>query len=60
MITRLGTLDLDETIVIDGEVIITLMDIQGGQVRFSIDAPNDVKVYHEGLYQRTKPDSNKT
>jgi len=49
---RLGTLDLDETIVIDGEVHITILDIQGGQVRFGITAPAVVKVYCQVLLER--------
>ena len=36
---------IDETIVIDGEIKITVMEIQNGQVRFGIDAPEEVKVY---------------
>jgi len=30
---------IGETIIIDGDVKITVMDIQGEQVRFGIDAP---------------------
>ena len=43
---------IDETIVIDGEVKITVMEIQNGKVRFGIDAPEEVKVYREEIYER--------
>ena len=44
--------EIDETIVIDGEIKITVMEIQNGQVRFGIDAPKEVKVYREEVYER--------
>ena len=46
---------IDETIVIDGEVKITVMEIQNGKVRFGIDAPEEVKVYREEIYERMQP-----
>ena len=46
--------EIDETIVIDGEIKITVMEIQNGQVRFGIDAPKEVKVYLEEIYERMK------
>ena len=44
--------EIDETIIIDGNVKITVMEIQNGQVRFGIDAPEEVKVYREEIYER--------
>ena len=43
---------IGETIIIDGGIKIIVMDIQNGQVRFGIDAPKEVKVYREEIYER--------
>lgn len=41
-----------ETIVIGDEVIITVLGIKGNQVRIGINAPKDVSVHREEIYQR--------
>ena len=46
-----------ETIIIDGGVKITVMDIQNGQVRFGIDVPEEVKVYREEIYKRMQSEA---
>ena len=43
---------IGETIIIDGGIKIIVMDIQNGQIRFGIDAPEEVKVYREEIYKR--------
>ena len=48
---------IGETIIIDGGVKITVMDIQNGQVRFGIDAPEEVKVYREEIYKRMQAEA---
>jgi carbon storage regulator len=40
---------VNEKIVIDGGIVITVVKIEGGQVRLGIEAPSDVKVYREEL-----------
>jgi carbon storage regulator len=40
---------LNEKIVIDGGIVITVVKVEGGQVRLGIEAPSDVKVYREEL-----------
>ena len=42
----------DESIIIDGGIKITVMEIQNGQVSLGIDAPEEVKVYCEEVYER--------
>lgn len=42
----------DESITIDGGIKITVMEIQNGQVSLAIDAPEEVKVYCEEIYER--------
>ena len=43
---------IGEAIIIDGDVKITVMDTQGEQIRFGIDAPKEIKVYCEEIYKR--------
>lgn len=41
----------DESIVIGDNIIISLVDIKGDQVKIGISAPSDVKVYRQEVYQ---------
>ena len=41
-----------ETIRINDDISITILSIQGTQVRVGVDAPHDVKVHREEIYQR--------
>jgi carbon storage regulator len=38
-----------ERIVIDGRIIVTVIEIRGGQVRLGIEAPRDVAVWRGEL-----------
>jgi carbon storage regulator len=40
---------LNETIVIDGNIRITVVGIRGNQVRIGIEAPNSVKIFRQEL-----------
>ena len=40
---------VNEKIVIDGGIVITVVKIEGGQVRLGIDAPSQVKVFREEI-----------
>ena len=45
----------DETIIIqtsDGEVIISIQDVQGAQVRVGVDAPKTIKVFRNEVLER--------
>ena len=46
------TRKVGETIILDDGIEITLTDIQGSHAKIGIDAPKDVKVYREELYER--------
>ena len=48
---------IGETIIIDGGINIIVMDIQNGQVRFGIDAPEEIKVYREDIYKRMQAEA---
>lgn len=41
-----------ETIVIGDDVVVTVLGIKGNQVRIGINAPKNVTVHREEIYQR--------
>src|SRR3990167_7203390 len=49
-----------ETIIIGDDVIITVLGIKGNQVRIGINAPIDVSVHREEIYQRIQQEKNTT
>jgi len=46
-----------ETLVIGDQVTITVLGVKGNQVRVGINAPKDVAVHREEIYQRIQRDS---
>ncbi len=42
----------DEAIRLGDNIIIKIVEIKGNQVRLGIDAPKELRVYREELYQR--------
>jgi len=46
----------DESIVIGDEVTITILSVKGKQVRIGINAPPNVSVHREEIYQRIRDD----
>lgn len=48
------TRNTNETIVIDDNIRITVIDVKGSQVRIGIDAPKDVAVHRKEIYERIK------
>ena len=49
----------DESIMIGDNVIITVIDIRGDKVRLGIEAPNDVPVHRQEVYEAIKRDIKK-
>ena len=43
---------IGETLMINDDIKITVLGIQGGQVRIGIDAPKDVPVHRQEIYDR--------
>lgn len=46
------TRKVNEAIRIGDDIIVRVLEVRGGQVRLGIEAPEDVKVYREELYQK--------
>ncbi len=45
---------VDEQIVINGNIVITILQIAGGVVRVGIDAPRDVAVHRKEVYEELR------
>jgi carbon storage regulator len=41
----------NEKIVVDGGIVITVVKIEGGQVRLGIEAPKQIKVFREEVLE---------
>lgn len=41
-----------ETIMIGDDVTVTVLGIQGNQIRIGVNAPNDVSIHREEIYRR--------
>lgn len=48
------TRKIGETIMIGESVKITVLNVKGNQVRIGIDAPKDVSIHREEIYQKIK------
>jgi len=48
------TRKVGESINIGDDITITILGVKGNQVRIGIDAPKDVAVHREEIYQRIK------
>lgn len=45
---------IGETIMIDDEVAITVLGVKGAQVRLGINAPKEISVHRQEIYNRIK------
>ena len=48
---------VSESVIIGDNVKITVLGVKGNQVRLGIDAPKDVSVHREEIYQRIQGES---
>ncbi len=49
---------VQEALVINDNVTITVLSVKGNQVRLGIEAPRDVEVHREEIYHRVKSTKN--
>lgn len=43
---------IGETLIIDGNIKVAILGVKGNQVRVGVDAPKDIEVHREEIYDR--------
>lgn len=49
----------DESIVIDGNIVITVVEVRGDKVRLGIQAPREIPIHRSEVYEAIKNEQNK-
>ena len=49
-----------ETLMVGDEVTVTVLGVKGNQVRIGVNAPKDVAVHREEIYERIKQEQGAT
>ena len=50
----------DESIMIGDDIVITIVDIRGDKVRLGIDAPQEIPVHRQEVYEAIKRENHKS
>ena len=48
---------LNETIMIDDEISVTILNIEGDQVKVGVEAPKYIEIYKEEIYHLLNPEA---
>jgi carbon storage regulator len=46
-----------ESIIVGQNIVVTVIEIKGGQVRIGIDAPREIEVYREEIYEQVRQEN---
>ncbi len=49
----------DESIVIDGNIVITVVEVRGDKVRLGIQAPREIPIHRSEVHEAIKNEQNK-
>jgi carbon storage regulator len=51
---------LDESIIIGDKVVVTIVDIRGDKVRLGIEAPSEIPVHRQEVYEAIQKENRRT
>ncbi len=43
-----------ESVVIGNDIVITVLEVRGGQIRLGVDAPRSIQVHREEVYREVR------